>query len=153
MTPVEELVELVVEPPAPEVVEIDSSDQPVIEVPTYVVEVAPDEDEIAVVEVVTDTGGPVELVVADVAIEVVEVVAVGPQGPPGTGGGGGSSVVNGYTFQNYEKTASYVYVGYQHADGSWFIYRRTVASGARLYASGTSGYSTAWAGRAGLTYA
>lgn len=58
-----------------------------------------------------------------------------------------------YSLQDYEKTGSYVYVGYKATAGQWFIYRRTVATNARAYASGSSSYSTAWTGRAGLTYA
>lgn len=66
-----------------------------------------------------------------------------------SGGGGGT---NGYANQNYEKTGTYVYVGYENVSGAWYIYRRTVASGARLYATGGSGYGTNWTGRTGLTY-
>lgn len=67
-----------------------------------------------------------------------------------SGGGGGS---NGYTNQDYEKTGTYVYVGYKHTDGRWYIYRRTIATGLRQYTNGASNYSTNWTGRAGLTYA
>ena len=63
----------------------------------------------------------------------------------------GSSTV--YSQQNYEKTGTYVYVGYEETGGAWYIYRRTIATNAREYASGATDYSTNWAGRAGLTYA
>lgn len=68
----------------------------------------------------------------------------------GTGGGGGGSSVNGYEYQNYEKTSTYVYVSYEHADGKWYIYRRTIADNTRQYASGSSGYN--WLNRASETY-
>lgn len=59
----------------------------------------------------------------------------------------------GYTHRNYDDAGAYVYVGYENVSGAWYIYRRTVASGARLYATGGSGYGTNWTGRTGLTYA
>lgn len=57
---------------------------------------------------------------------------------------------NGYEYQNYEKTSTYVYVGYEHADGRWYNYRRTIADNTRQYASGSSGYN--WSNRASETY-
>jgi hypothetical protein len=60
--------------------------------------------------------------------------------------------IDGFTFQNYEKTAFYVYVGYEHADGRWYIYRRTIADNTRGYAYGTSDYSTNWTNRGALSY-
>jgi hypothetical protein len=63
------------------------------------------------------------------------------------------SGTNGYEYQDYEKTGTYTYVGYEHADGRWYIYRRTLSTNAREYASGASSYSTNWTGRAGLSYA
>jgi len=71
----------------------------------------------------------------------------GPTGPAGTGGGGGS---NGFEFQDYEKTGTYIYVGYEHADGRWYIYRRTITSNVREYAEGMSGYD--WSVRGALSY-
>lgn len=65
-------------------------------------------------------------------------------------GVGGSSPL---VFQDYEKTGTYVYVGYEHPTaGSWQVYRRTIASNVRQDASGASSYAAAWTGRAGLTY-
>lgn len=59
----------------------------------------------------------------------------------------------GMRYQNSETTGTYVYAGHEHVtDGSWFIYRRTIATGAREYATGTSGYAAAWTARAGQTY-
>jgi len=56
-------------------------------------------------------------------------------------------------FQDYEKTGTYVYVGYEDTvDASWYIYRRTIATNVRMYANGASSYATNWTGRAGLTY-
>lgn len=65
--------------------------------------------------------------------------------------GGASS---GFTFQNLDSSdGQHTYVGYKHPDGRWYIYRRTLTSGAYQKASGASGYTTAWTERAGLTYA
>jgi hypothetical protein len=61
-----------------------------------------------------------------------------------------ADLTTGYTYQDYENTGTYVYVGYEHTDGAWYIYRRTIATNAREYASGTSAYT--WANRASETY-
>lgn len=47
--------------------------------------------------------------------------------------------------------SSYVYVG-MDTGTDWKIYRRTLATNLREYASGTSGYAAAWTGRVGLSY-
>jgi hypothetical protein len=62
--------------------------------------------------------------------------------------GSGSS---GYEWQDYEKTGTYVYVGYEQTGGAWYIYRRTIATNAREYATGGSGYD--WSSRGALSYA
>jgi hypothetical protein len=63
------------------------------------------------------------------------------------------SGTNGFEYTgDYENTGTYVYIGYEHSDGRWYIYRRTISSGARLYASGTSSYATNWTNRGSLTY-
>jgi len=61
-----------------------------------------------------------------------------PQNPIINASGG--SGVDGFAFQDYDKTSSHVYVGYEHPDDRWYIYRRTVANNAREYAQGSSGY-------------
>lgn len=66
---------------------------------------------------------------------------------------GSSGGANGYEFQDYEKTGTYVYVGYEESGGAWYIYRRTLSTNAREYASGGSSYSTNWTSRSSLTYA
>lgn len=69
-------------------------------------------------------------------------------------GGGQSAGQNGYRFQDIDALdPDYVYVGYEHPRGQWFIYRRDLDSGAREYATGSSSYPTNWTGRAGLPYA
>lgn len=65
---------------------------------------------------------------------------------------GGGSAFSGYEFQDFEKTGTYAYVGYEHPGGGWFVYRRTLASNVRETATGASSYATNWSGRAGLTY-
>lgn len=46
------------------------------------------------------------------------------------------------------------YYGYQAADGSWYIMRQTITGSTAVfeYTKGAASYSTAWTGRAGLTY-
>jgi hypothetical protein len=69
----------------------------------------------------------------------------------GSGAGGNS----GYRLaEEPDYQDDYVYVGYEHeSNGSWFIYRRTIANNVREYASGSSDFATNWTGRSGLTYA
>jgi hypothetical protein len=62
------------------------------------------------------------------------------------------STVNGFTHQNDSLTSTYAYVGYEHTDGRWYIYRRTRANNVKLYASGSTDYATNWSDRASLTY-
>lgn len=53
-----------------------------------------------------------------------------------------------YALQDYERTGTYVYVGYENSTtNAWFIYRRTLASNVRQQASGGSNYATAWTNR------
>lgn len=67
----------------------------------------------------------------------------------GAGGDSGYRLAEGPDYQD-----DYVYVGYEHeSNGSWFIYRRTVATNVREYASGSSDFATNWTGREGLSYA
>lgn len=50
--------------------------------------------------------------------------------------------------------ATYDYFGFLRKDGYWYIMRQDKSGGDSVfrYDSGTSGYSTAWTGRAGLSY-
>jgi len=68
---------------------------------------------------------------------------------PSTGSG-----VSGYHIADEpDYGTTYVYVGLEHeSNGSWYIYRRTLADNTRLYASGSSGYATAWTNRASQSY-
>lgn len=70
-----------------------------------------------------------------------------------SGGTTTEPTINGYLFQDYEKTGTYVYVGYENPDARWYIYRRTLSDNTRLYASGSSNYSTNWTNRESLGYA
>jgi hypothetical protein len=74
------------------------------------------------------------------------VGADGADAPAGPGAG--------FVFQNIDDTGTYIYVGYEHSDGRWWITRRTVAdpAGPLPEAAGSSDYATAWSGRAVLTY-
>ncbi len=59
-----------------------------------------------------------------------------------------------YVICNKDDDATPNYYGFEAADGSWVIMRWTVSAGADVFAydSGASGYSTAWTGRAALSY-
>lgn len=51
-----------------------------------------------------------------------------------------------------EDTGTYVYFGFDAADGSWKILRKTIATNVFRYATGSSDYSTAWTNRASQSY-
>lgn len=71
----------------------------------------------------------------------------------GTGGSSSTTASPVYEYQNGpDYGATYTYVGYKESGGAWFIYRRTLATNVRQYASGTSNYATNWTNRASLTY-
>lgn len=72
-------------------------------------------------------------------------------GSTSSGGSTPASVV--YEFQDYEKTGTYVYVGYKASNEAWYIYRRTISTNARLYAEGASDYLTNWTNQGSLSYA
>lgn len=62
-------------------------------------------------------------------------------------------VGTGFRFQDRDDTSgSYVYVGYENANGSWFIERRTLGSYLWENVAGGSGYASAWADREILVY-
>ena len=63
-----------------------------------------------------------------------------------------ASTTTGYTQQDYEKTGTYVYVSYTETGGAWYIYRRTIASNTRQYATGATDYATNWTNRGSQTY-
>lgn len=89
-----------------------------------------------------------------------------------TAGGGGyvnvkvdpsGALVTATTIDNGDPTVAYKlsdtdtgsdpkYYGYLKADGSWYIMKETVSAESFRYVAGTTGYSTSWTGRAGLTY-
>jgi hypothetical protein len=59
-----------------------------------------------------------------------------------------------FDIRNIEEDATYKYFGFEERGGTnWRIMRKTLATSAFLYATGTSDYATNWTGKAGLTYA
>ena len=50
-------------------------------------------------------------------------------------------------------TGAYYYYGYLNSNGGWIIQRYEIATGAWRYIHGNSDYSTAWGGKASLSYA
>jgi virulence-associated protein VapD len=59
-----------------------------------------------------------------------------------------------FDIRNTEEDATYKYFGFEERGGTnWRIMRKTLATSAYLYATGTSDYATNWTGKAGLTYA
>lgn len=64
------------------------------------------------------------------------------------------SVLTPYQIADKDDDASPNYYGFTRPDGYWYILKETVSAGADTYryATGTSAYTTAWTGRAGLSY-
>lgn len=64
---------------------------------------------------------------------------------------------DGYEIAQIDDTAAdYAYYGFVDKNGNWYITREDVAgadAGTYLYAAGTTGFSTNWTNRAGLSYA
>lgn len=89
----------------------------------------------------------------DDGVDPVTADALATKGYVDAHAGSGGGVSSGFRFQAIDDAGAFVYVGYLHTDGRWFIGRRTVSPFAWALASGTSGYSAAWTGRAVLPYA
>jgi len=82
-----------------------------------------------------------------------ETVVGGGTSTTVSGGGGVAPASPIYQYQDGpDYTGTYSYVGYEESGGAWYIYRRTVASGLREYATGSSDYATHWANRASESY-
>lgn len=62
-----------------------------------------------------------------------------------------SADLSKYVASNVDDAGSPKYYGYQNGAGLWYIMKE--ASNVFTYARGDSDYSTAWTGRASLTYA
>lgn len=64
--------------------------------------------------------------------------------------GGGVVELKGYAISDKDDDSEPNYYGYVKSDGSWYIMKELSSS--YRYAAGTSGYTTAWTGRAALSY-
>lgn len=60
-------------------------------------------------------------------------------------------VLIGYENADIDESGSPAYYGFKDSTGRWYI--RKIDTGHSTYAIGSSGYTTSWTGRAGLTYA
>ncbi len=58
-----------------------------------------------------------------------------------------------FQLSNTDDAGTTKYYGYINDTGGWLIQKWDSTTGIYTYAIGTSAYSTAWTGRAGLTYA
>ena len=66
-----------------------------------------------------------------------------------------SAMLNAYRLVDTdEASATTKYYGFTKRDGYWYIMKEAISSDVHAYTfvTGTSAYSTAWTGRAGLTY-
>lgn len=62
-----------------------------------------------------------------------------------------SMILNSYGISDIDESGDPKYYGYLGVDGTWYIMQNTGGTAYR-YARGASGYTTAWTGRAALTY-
>ena len=56
------------------------------------------------------------------------------------------------TITNEDLSSDPQYFGYVSRNGAWLIMQYSVSAGTYLYATKSSGYSSAWTGRVGLSY-
>lgn len=56
------------------------------------------------------------------------------------------------TITNEDLGADPEYYGYVSRNGAWLIMKYSASAGTYLYATKNQGYSSAWAGRTGLSY-
>ena len=57
-----------------------------------------------------------------------------------------------YKISDMDTASDPSYFGYLDATGAWYILKLTESTGAARYIKGSSGYTTSWSGRAGLSY-
>lgn len=57
-----------------------------------------------------------------------------------------------YMFTDLDDSGDPLYAGYVDKDGAWYIMEFNSASGTARYVAGSSGYTTAWTGRAAQSY-
>jgi uncharacterized phage infection (PIP) family protein YhgE len=58
-----------------------------------------------------------------------------------------------FDIRNIEEDSTYKYFGFEQRGGTnWRIMRKTLATNTFMYATGTTGYATAWTNRAGESY-
>lgn len=61
-------------------------------------------------------------------------------------------MVSGYQISDTDSASDPKYYGYLAVDGQWYIMEENTAAGTYRYVRGASDYTTAWTGRASLTY-
>lgn len=61
---------------------------------------------------------------------------------------------DGFHASDTDTNSAVHYYGYQNAKGEWYVMQETATASGYSYrfSRGFTGYSTAWTGRAGLTY-
>jgi len=59
----------------------------------------------------------------------------------------------GFKITDKDDAADPSYFGFVDKNGNWYILKVTESAGTYRYCTGTTGYTTAWTGRASLTYA
>lgn len=75
--------------------------------------------------------------------------------PLGGGRSGGSdnvSILDKYQIADGDEVTTTKYYGFTEKDGGWYILKNDTTANSYRYSKGSSGYSTAWSGRASLTY-
>lgn len=63
-----------------------------------------------------------------------------------------SASLDQYKISDADETGAIKYYGFLDADGAWYIMEENTTANTYRYSRGSSAYTTAWTGRAGLTY-
>lgn len=61
-------------------------------------------------------------------------------------------LIEGFNVSEVDTAGNIKYYGFLDRNGTWIIMCENTTAGTFRYATGGSGYSANWAGRAGLTY-
>jgi len=80
------------------------------------------------------------------------VNAVFSKDTPLDGLSGRTSPTDRYRFTDYDDSGTVQYFGYTDENGGWYIMALDTGNKEARYAKGDSGYTTAWTGRASLSY-
>jgi hypothetical protein len=83
----------------------------------------------------------------DDALKVLMVEVIGSDGRLTP-----ADVLNGYELSGIDLDSDPIYLGYENADGAWYIKRINFTTKRSQYFAGTTDFETSWTAKAGLAY-